>query len=194
MYLTVSVCPSASTSVCVNSWEGCNKDNKSTHTRTHTHTQTNTHTHTPCWWSEAVQGVPQSVSINPVAATREVRQWLLPGVTDRANQLPERRDWCCGVPGRRRAPQWHRGDGTRRPVSLKSAPDQMLKHTHTHTHRHTHTPLCCGKGENISVVDEDRQRRNERGDSWLVKKQTKLACIYQTLQRSTSLNLNDKSF
>lgn len=52
-------------------------------------TKTNTHTHTLCWWSDAARGVPQSVSVNPLTAMLETRQRLLPGVTDRANQLPE---------------------------------------------------------------------------------------------------------
>lgn len=53
---------------------------------------TRAHTNTMCWWSEAALGVLQSVSISPVAAMLEVGQWLLPGVTDGANQLPERRN------------------------------------------------------------------------------------------------------
>lgn len=94
---------------------------------------TSTQLHTMCWWSEAAWGGLRSVSINPVTAMLEVRQWLLPGVTDRANQLPERCNWCRGLPSR----DGRHGDGTRRPVSLKLASEQMLWRTPTPTHTQT---------------------------------------------------------
>lgn len=95
----------------------------------------------------------------------QVRQWLLPRVTERANQLPEtpanaQESWAeMGTPV---TPRWQ--DQTAGLSEVSTCPDAYRTHTHP-------PPPLTGEGENISVVEAYRQSEQAREGCvlWLYK-------------------------